>query len=198
MSSSETAARYAFEQLDARLRLSPDGPRAADLVREQAWAEGAAEGRAAGLAEAAELARPALGALAAAAAEAGALRDEMAQRLEQDAVELALALAEQILGAALDVRPERVVDVVRGALRRLGDREQVVAVVHPDDLELVAGFVDRLRGELGGIDHLAVQADRRIARGGALVRTLDGEIDAQVTTQLERARTIAAAELARA
>ena len=38
---------------------------------------------------------------------------------------------------AIAVEPERVVDVVRGALRRLVERERVTVLVHPDDLELV-------------------------------------------------------------
>ena len=195
MPSSEAAPAYAFEQLDTRLRLA-DGARGLDLAREEAWTLAATEGRAEGLAQAADRARPALAALDEALADIATFREELVERLERDAVELALALSEQILGAALEVQPERVIDAVRGALRRLSDRQQVTAVVNPDDLELVSGFVDRLRGELGGIEHLAVQADRRIARGGAVVRTEEGEIDAQVSTQLARARAVVAAELA--
>jgi len=197
MSSSETPARYDFEPLDTRLRLSPSGPRGIDAAREQAWMQGEAEGRQAGLAHAAELARPALAALGEALSEVQTVRGELTERLERDAVELAIALAGHIIAAAVEVAPERVIDVVRGALRRLGDREQVVAIVHPDDLELVAGWVEPLRAELGGIEHLGVQSDRRIERGGAVVRTAEGEIDAQLATQLERARATVAAELAR-
>jgi flagellar biosynthesis/type III secretory pathway protein FliH len=192
-----TAPPYAFEQLDTSLRLGGDGPHGVDRTREQAWAEGAADGRQAGLAQAAELARPALAALSDVLGQTEGLRAELAATLERDAVELAIALAEHILGAALEVQPERVIDSVRGALRRLHDRRQVTAVVNPEDLELVGELVERLRGELGGIEHLGVQADRRIARGGAVVRTLEGEIDAQVATALERARAVVAAELAR-
>jgi flagellar assembly protein FliH len=71
----------------------------------------------------------------------------------------------------------------------------VTLVVNPDDLELVSDCAEHLRTELGGIEHLAVQSDRRIARGGAVARTDAGEIDAGLDTQLARAREIAIAAL---
>ena len=198
MSSSESVA-YAFEQLDGSMRVTPGagGELEAERIREAARATAETEGRAAGLAHAHELARPALAALSEALADVELLREEITEQLEREAVELALALAEQIVHAAIEVAPERVIDAVRGALRRLSDRLHVTAVVNPDDLELVSRFIDPLRAELGGIEHLAVQSDRRIGRGGAVVRTREGEIDAQVQTQLARVRAIVAAELTR-
>jgi flagellar assembly protein FliH len=60
---------------------------------------------------------------------------------------------------------------------------------------LVSECCEQLRTELGGIEHLAVQSDRRIGPGGAIARTDEGEIDASLETQLARAREIAAAAL---
>ena len=119
----------------------------------------------------------------------------MVAALERDAIELALAVAEQILAGALSVEPERVLDVTRNALRHLAERRRVTVVVNPADLELVSDCIEQLRTELGGIEHLAVQADRRMVRGGAVARTDAGEIDAGIDTQLARAREIAVAAL---
>jgi hypothetical protein len=117
----------------------------------------------------------------------------MAESLEIQAAELGLRIAEQIVAAALELQPERVLDMARGALRRLVERDRVTIIVNPADLELLSGAIDQLRSELGGIDHIAVHAERRIDRGGAIVRTDLGEIDVTVTAQLERAREIVAA-----
>ena len=79
-------------------------------------------------------------------------------------------LAEKIVGAAVAVDPELVVEAVRGALRGLVERERVTVLVHPDDLELVRGAMGGLVATLGGIEHSEVQAERRVAprrRGGA-------------------------------
>ncbi len=196
---------YAFRQLDAPPPGTSNGiadvlsaVRAeAEQIRAQAWAAGEAEGRAAGMAAARDDAQPSVAAMAAALESIGQLKAQVLADLEQDAVEMALRLAEQILAGVLDVQPERVLEVGRNALRHLIDRRRVTLVVNPGDLELVSECVDQLQSELGGIEHLGVQSDRRISRGGAIARTESGDIDAGIDTQLARAREIVAAALAR-
>jgi flagellar assembly protein FliH len=203
---SETAvASYAFRQLDAPPPGTSSGiadvlsaVRAeAEQIRAQAWAAGEAEGRAAGMAAARTEAAPAVSAIAAAAEAISGLQAQRLAELEEDAVEMAIRLAEQILAGVISVEPERVIDVGRNALRHLSERRRVTLVVNPDDLELVSECVDQLQSELGGIEHLAVQSDRRIGRGGAIARTDSGEIDSGLDAQLSRAREIVAAALAR-
>lgn len=167
----------------------------ADAIRSAARAEGHADGLHAGLEEGRAQVAAALSALSSARAEVVALRESIAEALERDAVELAVQLAEKIVAGTLAVEPERVLDVVRGALRRLAERRRVTVLVHPDDLELVRGAADGFAGELGGIEHCEVQAERRVTRGGAVVRTDEGQVDASVETQLARARELVAAEL---
>jgi flagellar assembly protein FliH len=119
-----------------------------------------------------------------------ALRVELVVHSETRAVQLALAIAEKVVAGALEIAPERVVDVVRGALRGLLDGERIVICVHPDDVALVraAGL-----GSLG--THLEVHGERRVARGGALVRTSVGEVDAQIEHKLAAVQALIAAEL---
>ena len=167
----------------------------AAAIREHARAEGHAEGYAAGRAEAVEQTTPAVQALAEALVQAQAERDRVADEVERAAVALGLQLAEKALTTALSVQPERVVDMVRGALRCLVDRERVTIQVHPSDLEIVREAVDSLVRQLGGIDHIEVQEERRVPRGGAIVRSTAAEIDARVQTKLDKAREILMAEL---
>lgn len=155
-----------------------------------ARAAGHAEGYAAGLAEGRAALEPALQALAAAAGDVAAERERVSAEVEEAAVELGLRVAEQVLAATLAVQPERIVDVVRGALRRLVERGRVTLLVHPDDLDIVREAGDGLIAELGGMEHLEVQAERRVPRGGAIVRTMEGEVDATLATKLDRAREV--------
>jgi flagellar assembly protein FliH len=165
----------------------------AAVLREQARAAGFAAGHA----EAVAALEPALAALAAAAEGVEAQRTEIAAALERRAVELGLALAAKVLAGALEVEPERVVESVRGALRGIVERERIIVLVNPEDMELVREAMDEVRTSLGGIEHCEVQAERRVARGGCVVRTPVGDVDARVETKLERAREVVAAALAR-
>jgi flagellar assembly protein FliH len=170
----------------------PGAPATIESVRQ----EGFDEGFAAGIAHAqAQLEGPA-GAMAAAAEQLQAMRGDAAASVEPAAVELALRIAEQALGAWIVADRGVVVEVVRGALRRLVERDRVLILVNPDDLELVRDHASRLVGELGGIEHCEVQAERRVRPGGAIVRTAEGEVDATLETKLARAREVLEHELA--
>ena len=163
-----------------------------ESIREQSYEEGFA----AGIAQAqSQLDGPAA-ALAGAAEQLQAMRADAAASVEADAVDLALRIAEQAIGAAIAADPELVVEAVRGALRRLVERDRVLILVNPDDLELVRDHVARLVGELGGIEHCEVQSERRVRPGGAIVRTSEGEVDATLETKLARAREVLEHELA--
>lgn len=197
-----TAAEFSFESLevpvarpvpaagvspaDAVMAALAEAEAEAAALRDSARAEGFAAGRDEALAAVA----PALDALEAAVGAVHAERLDAAARLEAHAVDLALMLAEKVLAGAVAVDPELVVEAVRGALRSLVERERVTVLVHPDDLEIVRSAMVELRGSLGGIEHCEVQAERRVSRGGAIVRTPDGDVDARIETKLARAREV--------
>lgn len=204
--SAESPCAYLLEQLEPSAPPPPPGSPArliaeanaeAARIRERARAEGHTEGttsgREAGLADA----RAAADALRAALADLQCQSSELAASVERDAVDLALTLAMKIVSGALDVQPERVLDVVTGALRRITDRRRVAVLVNAADLEIVSGAIAELTAQTGGVELCDVQADRRVGRGGAVVRTLEREVDASVEAQLERAREVIAVELGR-
>ena len=195
------ATEFSFEALEAPLPepVLDDGaaldPIVGLLARAEAEAEmvraaAHAEGYEAGRAEALAALSPALEALQTAVVAGREERIAAADQLEVHSVELALFLAEKIVGGALAVKPDRVVEAVRGALRGIVERERVTVLVHPEDLELVREAMDEMRATLGGIEHCEVQAERRVGRGGAIVRTQDGDVDARVETKLQRAREV--------
>jgi flagellar assembly protein FliH len=204
-----TSAEFSFEALDAPVvntaTVSGPGRAGTDIVmtalataeadaavlRASAREEGLREGRE----EALAALTPAIEALNQAAEAVQGDQLARADRLEAHAVDLALFLAEKILGGAIAVQPELVVESVRGALRGIVERERVTVLVHPDDLELVRESMDAVRASLGGIEHCEVQAERRVSRGGAVVRTPEGDVDARFETKLQRAREVVEAAL---
>src|SRR3954466_10282863 len=165
----------------------------AEQIRQAARREGYAAGRA----DAVASLEPALAALTQAIGDVRAAQGEQAVELERRAVELGLGLARKVVAGALSVQPEMVVEVVTGVLRGIVERERVTVLVNPADLDIVREAMDGIRDSLGGMDHCVVEAERRVGRGGCLVHTPMGEIDATVETKLERAGEVVAAALGR-
>lgn len=161
---------------------------AAEAERESELAAARAEAYEEGL----RAARAELGGVASALMTAGreleAARESAAEDVEPIAVGLALRIAEKVLGGEVLARPELVLEVVHGALRRLSEPLPATLLVNPDDAELVRDALAEFSIEHGG--ELSVREERRVERGGAIVRTAAGEIDAQIATQLERAAKV--------
>lgn len=162
----------------------------ADQIRATARDEGHAEGWAAGMAQADQALAPARAALLQAASAINAAHEEFLLLAEARAVDLALAIAEKVIGASLEVRPELVVEVATGALRRAAERDHVVLLVNPDDLQLVRAEAETLSAAMGGIRRFEIVPERRVLRGGCQVQIAEGEIDAGVASQLEKAREV--------
>jgi flagellar assembly protein FliH len=195
---SDAPVSYAFEQLepsaspprDAAARMLAQANAEAERIRELARAEGYEEGRRAGREQGASEISCATAALGEAVHGIEALRAEVAGAVETDAIELALSLAGKILAGAFQARPELVVDVVQGALRRINDRRRITVLVNPADLEVVRAAIGELTAQGSGVELCEVQSEERVAAGSAIVRTSEGEVDASVHTQLERAREV--------
>jgi flagellar biosynthesis/type III secretory pathway protein FliH len=184
---------FAFPELDGWRVDRPPPPRntaeEADAVAE-AERRGHEEGLAAGRALAEAELEPLRAALVSAAAALGVARDEVVAVAEGRSIELAVMLAQKILATALEVEPRQLVTVVEGALRRLVDADEVVLEVNPADVALLEAEIGLLDPSAGGPKSIVVSGERRVGRGGCVVRTREGEIDARLETQLERAAEV--------
>jgi flagellar assembly protein FliH len=182
--------------------VAPAGPSAEDILArahaeaEAIRAQAREDGFAAGLQAAQAELQTASEALASALGSVAELRGKVADEVERGAVALGLRIAEQALAGAVEADPDRVVDAVRGALRCLTERSRVTILVNPQDMDAVRAATADLMARLGGIDTCDVQAERRVSRGGAVVRTLEGEVDATLETKLARARDVIAESFA--
>jgi flagellar biosynthesis/type III secretory pathway protein FliH len=162
----------------------------ADAITEAARVRGHEEGFAAGMAEARVQLEPVRNALTKACSGIERMADDVVPVVEQRAVELALVLAEKILATSLALDPSLVGAIATGALRRIVAHDRIELDVNPEDAELVRAALASDKNELSSSRRIDVIAERRVPRGGCVVRTVDGEIDARIEKQLERAAAI--------
>lgn len=173
-------ARQTAEQMLAQARAAA----AAEL--DAARARGYEEGYREGLDQADREAAGLLSTAEAIASNVAREREELLDGAEADIVELAIQVAQRLVNGAIDVEPERVVDVCRGAMRKAFQRETLVVLAHPDDLAMLRAAGPALADELGGIHQLDFVEERRLQRGSVIVRTPVGEIDATFASKADK------------
>lgn len=160
-----------------------EGRRAADETAEGQRRDLAAEHRASEARREGEH-RAAVDALARAVAELHEALSSVCGRVAAQTAELAVALTEELLGHELSVAQAPGVDAVRRALE-LVPAEAVVRVRLSPDEATHPSLADL-------VGPVTVAADPSLARGDALVETVDAVVDARVSGALARVREVLA------
>ncbi len=106
-------------------------------------------------------------------------------RMEPMMVELALCLARKVVHGEILVNPDVIVQNLRACTEYLVSRDVVTVRLNPSDHKHAASFADGISKTAGGIKNLVFEPDAAIARGGAMVVTEFGELDACIDRQLD-------------
>lgn len=102
-------------------------------------------------------------------------------------IKLALEAAQKIV-AGLPVSPELVENVVREALRQAGDTAEIRIQLNPDDLALLRKSNSPILNGVPECGPLHFSSSAEVTRGGCLVQTRFGLIDARRETKLDQLR----------
>lgn len=148
---------------------------------EEGRAAGHEEGHAAGLAQGKAEARAEAEQLSRLVAAMDDALDRLGGEVASELVTLAIALARQMVGDALAVRPEAVAATVREALQHM-PQHKVRVRLNPEDVALVR---EHLADQLEHGHHHLVE-DAEIARGGCVLEAAGCEVDATLHTRWRR------------
>ncbi|MDH5673490.1 MAG: flagellar assembly protein FliH [Myxococcales bacterium] len=106
--------------------------------------------------------------------------DAHQRRLEAQTLELARRLAQHLLGAELQQRPERFAKLVARLLRRLRHARTVTLRVHPADAESLTAMLPA-----GTSSGLRIEQDTTLRRGDCMIDSDVGSLDARLRTRLD-------------
>lgn len=112
-------------------------------------------------------------------------RDRLHAEAEKRATEIAMLAAERIVGEELTLRPELIANTVRSLLTRVRRAKYVTLRVHPDDAPALKDILQAWTGNAALPAAVHVEDDPQQARGGCLLISDVGTLDARVETQLQ-------------
>jgi len=180
--SSTTTAFEQWEVVELAASANEAAPPAVDVeaelntLRETARAEGYAEGFAIGLAESEQ----AEGRIRQLAESFANTLDNLDFHLAEMVLDLALDVARQVVTGELAARPEHILDVVNLALKQMAETSREARLLlNPDDAVLVRPQLDQVLDK----NRLRIVEDVRIVRGGCLIETSQGDLDATLPTR---------------
>ena len=107
--------------------------------------------------------------------------DELAERTAA----LVAGITSRVIRRKVAAEDEIIVDVVTEAIRDVADADSLRIVLNPADEAILSAHEQTLLRQLGKLDNLEIVTDAGIERGGCLIASDHGEIDARVSSQLD-------------
>lgn len=181
----ELLARAAEEAEEARKKAVEEG-------RQQGYREGYDQGYSAGSHRAEEDWQGLKKEMQAAVERAARLEKEAKERYhraveeaEQTVVELAMAAAEKLLYAQLDLEPEKTLQVVRQLLGEVPREEAVRIYVHPDDLPACLKYREEIEREYE-VSKLEIYPWEKLPRGSCRAESDQGAVEINLEEEKQR------------
>ncbi|MHB8733311.1 MAG: FliH/SctL family protein [bacterium] len=150
----------------------------AAAIMEKARAEGYAEGRA----QAERVLQEAVGCVAEVAKALTTARDSIIESLAPRLADLVVRVAGRLVVGEVTSNPEWIEAIVRDALAAVRENDHVVIRLHPEDLAALETAQADLERACGA--HLLLRGDRSLVRGGCVIETPRGLVDARLDSKL--------------
>ena len=112
--------------------------------------------------------------------ELSGFRKEMYDKVEREMIEMVISLTKKVIHFEFSTREDAVQDMIRLAVQSVLDRESMVIKIHPTDKEYAESFRPELHHMFSEIKNITFVAHSGIERGGCVVETNFGVIDARI------------------
>ncbi|MFQ5427396.1 MAG: FliH/SctL family protein [Thermodesulfobacteriota bacterium] len=153
----------------------------AENAYKEAFQEGEKAGFEAGMREAARL----CGSLEAIIAEIGEFKKRLFNDCETEAVQLTMSIAGKVIQRELSMKEDSVVYVVKAALKAAVTNGKILIRLSPGDLDTINGFGKELQRYTKGFSAVTIEGDESVSRGGCIIETASGEVDATIEGLLD-------------
>lgn len=113
------------------------------------------------------------------------IRDEIIRSSEKLMTEMILMIARKVIKDEIVERREVVINNIKEAIRRVKDRDRIDIRVNFADLDMTTAHKDELIKMMESLKKVNIYEDSRVDRGGCIIETDVGAIDARISTQLD-------------
>ncbi|BDU63030.1 flagellar assembly protein FliH [Candidatus Borrelia fainii] len=115
-----------------------------------------------------------------------AKRKEILESSGEHIMNLVMQIAVKVVKKIIDSQKDVVIENVNEALKKVKSKTNIVIRVNLDDIDVVSHQKHEFISKFDFIKNLEVVEDVNIGKGGCIIETDFGEIDARISSQLDR------------
>ncbi|MEH7336028.1 FliH/SctL family protein [Neobacillus drentensis] len=112
-------------------------------------------------------------------------KKEIIKESEPFIIELSLQMAEKVIHKELETKPDVLIHMIKQSLFYSNERSMISICVSPDDFTFVQNQRNQLLESLEGQVEVKILPEHSIEKGGCVIRTSYGSIDARIDVQLK-------------
>ncbi len=116
------------------------------------------------------------------------INKHIAGKTEEQVVKLSFAIAEKIINQEAATNRDVILGVLKGVAKNISAAEGIKIRVNPQDFQYMTEIKKDLSQSIEGVRNAVFEEDASIKRGGAIVETMFGEVDARLESQLKEIR----------
>ncbi len=169
-----------MELANARRKADRSDPPDKEQIEQRAFENGYRQGEKAGLEAAEKRLDSLMKRYANAIREISSLKPALYAQAEREVVKLALEVAKKIVRREVRVDPEIIQTLVKVALQHVAVKSPVTIRLHPADHEYLLQLQTSSSTREGSEREAVYLADKSIERGGCLIETDCGDVDARI------------------
>ncbi len=113
------------------------------------------------------------------------IRDNIIRSSEKLMTDMILQIARKVIKDEIVERREVVMNNIKEAIRRVKDRDRIDIRVNFADLDMTTAHKEELIKMMASLKKVNIYEDSRVDRGGCIIETDVGAIDARISTQLD-------------
>jgi flagellar assembly protein FliH len=151
-----------------------------ESIEMEAYREGIKKGQEEGRKMAIKKIDPLFDTLRNALAEIADIRPSIVEKSQDQIMEIIFLIAEKVIHRQVQISPDIVLETVRAASNHLMETEEIRLHLHPSDFEYVREIENILSRKLSSRKNIHIVEDSTIDRGGIIIETEFGDIDATI------------------
>ncbi|MGE5632254.1 MAG: FliH/SctL family protein [Caulobacteraceae bacterium] len=119
-----------------------------------------------------------------------ARKEAMDREAEEEILGLVLDISKKIIGEEITQNQNAIITLIKQALLRCAFKNKLILKISPEDYEFVTENKNKICALVEGLTDIEIVSDPSLKKGGCVVETPSGEINASVNIQMKELERI--------
>lgn len=114
------------------------------------------------------------------------MKPQILKQYEKEILDIIFSIARKITHVQIGLNHQVIRETIINCIECATEKSEVILRIHPDDFNYVEKIRPELFDKFKAMKSIQVKADSTMERGGCILETPCGDIDARIETQLEK------------